>query len=61
MSHDLKDIAEITQKKRALMSHPILRIKLDALTHMCPGINHTHKLTNYKEYHYSVSYITIIT
>ena len=30
------------------LSHPILRIKLNALTHVCPGINHTHKLTNYK-------------
>ena len=30
------------------VSHPILRIKLNALTHVCPGISHTHKLTNYK-------------
>ena len=36
------------QRTLALMSHPILRIKLNALTHVCPGINHTHKLTNYK-------------
>jgi hypothetical protein len=30
------------------LSHPILRIKLNALTHVCLGISHTHKLTNYK-------------
>ena len=30
------------------LSDPILRIKLNALTHVCLGINHTHKLTNYK-------------
>ena len=42
------------------LSHPILRIKLNALTHVCPGINHTHKLTNYIKYHHGVSYIRVI-
>ena len=37
-----------TKLNVACMSHPILRIQLNALTHVCPGINHTHKLTNYK-------------
>ena len=29
-------------------------------TCVCPGINHTHKLTNYIEYHHGVSYLRVI-
>jgi hypothetical protein len=43
----------------ARVSHPILRIKLNAQNSCCPGISHTHKQTNYIKYHHGVSYITI--